>query len=110
MCATNLLRIILLTSLLVMPTPPSVGSGRSAACLGAQWQTAHTGRLEAVPVVGVQRVGWHPLLLPSGGVRQQRNPAANRRRWQRRQRQWARRRPPVSQRQRRQRRRTVLRA
>lgn len=101
MSATNLLRIILLTSLIVMPTPLSHRLARPPACQGAQWRTADTEGLAAAPVVEALRAGWHPRLLPTGRPRQRRNPRANRQRWLRRQREWQRRRPLMRSRQRR---------
>ncbi len=106
MKATNLLRLILLMSLLVIPAAPASRLGRPATCRGAHWRAAAPAGLAAQPALSVAHLAWHPLLLPAGHIRQRRNAVANQRRWQ----QWLRHRPPVSRRQRRQRQAAVVRA
>jgi len=111
MRATNLLRIILLASLLAIPaaTPPRAVA-RPAWCTIAQWQSVTPPGMGTVRTAWEGQVGWHPALLPPQRTRQHCNPAANRKRWLARQRRWQRRQPPVSRRHRRRRQETVLQA
>jgi hypothetical protein len=111
MRATNLLRIILLLSLLVIPAGVEQRLvSASCGCAATHWQAKPAGVLRPGQEQWTVPAAWHETMVPLGRIRQRHNPARNCQRWQRRYRRWLRQQPPVSRRQRRARQRAALQA